>query len=100
MSAPSDLERRATQILDNDYWLQTIICQGCTHWFHSHADIVDGCLVLSNPECLNPDCPGHDSVAVYQKALQTLADHGVFQTDELMSYGLLQTRKATDDSSE
>ena len=94
MPAPIDLEIRATRILDNAYWLQGIICQGCTHRFHSHADIVDGCLVLSNPECLNPDCPGHDPAVAYQKALQTLADHGVFQTDELISYGLLQTRKA------
>ena len=98
MPAPNDLEKRASQILDNAHWLQRIVCEGCTNLWYDKANIVDDRLVFSNPRCLNPNCPGHDPVAAYQKALQALVGHGVFQTDELIPYGLLQIEEAADAS--
>jgi len=100
MPAPTDLEKRATQILDNAYWLQGIMCRGCTHRWHDRADIVDGRLVFSEPRCLKANCPGHDPTTAYQKAMQSLVDHDIFQTNDLIPYGLLRAREAADASTE
>ena len=72
MPASTDQERQVKLIVDNAHWLQAIICEGCTNRFHSHGDIIDGRLVLSDPECLSPDCAGHEPVAAYLGALQAL----------------------------
>ena len=98
MPTSNDLEKWATQILDNACWLQGIICPGCTNLFYDSAQFVDGELVFSEPRCLNPDCGGHDPVAAYQKALQTLADYDVFRVAKLARYGLVQRREAADAS--
>jgi len=98
MPAVNDLEKRAVVILDNACWLQAIICPGCTSLFYDSAKFVGGQWVLSESRCLNPDCAGHDPVAAYQKALQTLADYDVFPVAELARYGLVQRREATDAS--
>ena len=83
MPAASDLERRVTTIVDNAYGLQGMICTGCTNLFYRQAKFVGGQLELSDPECLNPDCPGYDPVAAYTKGLQTLARFGLLQTEEI-----------------
>ena len=82
MQAPNNLEKLATRILDDAYWFQDRICAGCTNLFHSRADIVDEQLALSDPQCLNPDCAGHDPVAAYLGALQVLASHRLIHTEE------------------
>lgn len=73
MPAANDLEKRAMLILDNAYWLQGIVCQGCTNLLYTQAEKIDGKWVFLDPHCLNVDCPGHDPVMAYPKALQVVA---------------------------